>query len=156
MTAISATSGTQQPTATGHASPGASVTIAGLTKRFKLRRGETFTALEDLRMDIVAGEFLAIVGPSGCGKSTLLRILAGLEPPSAGTVQIGGASPRDLSSRHDLGVAFQDHALLPWLTVRQNVALPFRFANRRIDDAKVDELIDLVGLAAFTNARPKQ
>jgi len=83
-------------------------------------------------------------------------MVAALEDPTAGHVTIGDMPPSDLARRHRLGVAFQDHALLPWLTVRKNIELPFRIANRPVDDRYVDHLLDLVGLSDFDRARPKQ
>ena len=75
--------------------------------------------IDDLALDVAAGEFLAILGPSGCGKSTLLRLIAGLSPPDAGTLNI---SPSD--TKFQTAFVFQDPHLLPWLTVRENAALP--------------------------------
>jgi len=133
-----------------------SIVLSGVSKSYRLQRGAQLTALQDISLDIAPGEFVALLGPSGCGKSTILRIIAGLEDPSAGTAVIGGASPHALSQAHRLGVAFQEHSLLPWLTVRDNIALPYRVAHRPVDAAHVQELIDLVGLSGFENARPKQ
>jgi NitT/TauT family transport system ATP-binding protein len=105
---------------------------------------------------IAPGEFVALIGPSGCGKSTVLRLMAALEQPSEGSVTVEGRAPAELSKAHRLGVAFQEHALLPWMDVAANVALPWRVAGRAIDDARVAELIRLVGLSGFEKARPKQ
>ena len=113
-------------------------------------------ALSELSLDIAPGEFVAILGPSGCGKSTLLRLVASLEQPSAGKVSVNGAAPDLVSGQHALGVAFQDHALLPWLTVHDNIALPFKIAGRRVDEPAITRLIELVGLASFGSARPRQ
>jgi NitT/TauT family transport system ATP-binding protein len=113
-------------------------------------------ALSELSLDIAPGEFVAILGPSGCGKSTLLRLVASLEQPSAGKVSVNGAAPNLVSGQHALGVAFQDHALLPWLTVHDNIALPFKIAGRRVDEPAITRLIELVGLAKFGSARPRQ
>lgn len=134
----------------------AAVSIRGAEKVFPLGRGKTLQALADVDIEIAEGEFVAIIGPSGCGKSTVLRLAAGLDTPTTGEVEIFGDDPQRLAKQHRLGVAFQEHALLPWASVRANIALPFRVAGRRVDDARVDELIQLVGLAGFENARPKQ
>ena len=123
---------------------------------FPLERGRTVSALGPIDLDVAAGSFVAVVGPSGCGKSTLLRAIAGLAVPSAGSVRIAGAPPAALVANHQLGIAFQDHALLPWLTVRENIALPFHLAHRAVDTARIEELIALVGLAEFAGARPRQ
>jgi NitT/TauT family transport system ATP-binding protein len=125
-------------------------------KSFSLRRHLTIRALEAIDLRIEPGEFVSLVGPSGCGKSTMLRIMAGLEPPSAGSVVIGGVSPMELIAAHRLGYAFQEHALLPWATVEQNIALPFKLAHRRPDASRIKQLIGMVGLRGFEKARPKQ
>jgi NitT/TauT family transport system ATP-binding protein len=135
----------------------AAIAIDGVSKRFALAGSrEGVLALSELSLSIAPGEFVAILGPSGCGKSTLLRLVASLEEPSGGKVSVNGAAPGLVSAKHALGVAFQDHALLPWLTIRDNVALPFRLAGRKVDDAAITRLLELVGLGAFGNARPKQ
>lgn len=138
------------------APPRSAVSIDGADKVFALSRGKTLQALDAVDLQIAEGEFVAIIGPSGCGKSTVLRLAAGLDTPTNGTVEIFGAAPRTLAAQHRLGVAFQEHALLPWASVRENIALPYRVAGRRVDDARVDELIELVGLGGFEKARPKQ
>jgi len=132
------------------------ISLRGLSVAYPASRARRVVALEGIDAEIGAGAFLAVVGPSGCGKSTLLRTIAGLVAPTAGTVLVGGAAPRILVERHQLGVAFQDHALLPWANVRDNVALPFRLARRPVDRARVEELIALVGLAEFAHARPRE
>ncbi len=136
---------------------GAAISIEHVTKRFPLKgQREGVLALQDVSISVGQSEFVALLGPSGCGKSTLLRLVASLERPTEGTVSIGGEAPGSLAARHALGVAFQDHALLPWLTVRDNIALPFSLANKPVDREAVGGLIDLVGLAGFEAARPGQ
>jgi NitT/TauT family transport system ATP-binding protein len=133
------------------------IEIDGVSKRFDLAGSrEGVLALSDLSLAIAPGEFVAILGPSGCGKSTLLRLVAALEQPTSGRVNVNGAAPNLVSANHALGVAFQDHALLPWLSVRDNVALPFRIAGRRVDEAAIARLLELVGLERFGDARPRQ
>jgi NitT/TauT family transport system ATP-binding protein len=133
------------------------ITIENVLKRFPLKgRSGGVLALEDLSLSIVTGEFVALLGPSGCGKSTLLRLIASLEEPTEGNVLVNGETPSELARRHAFGVAFQDHALLPWLTVQSNIALPFSLAGQSVDRLAVKALIDLVGLEGFENARPRQ
>jgi NitT/TauT family transport system ATP-binding protein len=131
--------------------------LAAVTRTFIVGKTEV-VALRDVSLRCEAGSFTALIGPSGCGKSTLLRIIAGLEQPDAGTALIGGQTPLQKCRAGALGVAFQDSALLPWRTVRQNIALPLQVLKRRTQDAyaKIDHLIDLVGLKGFENARPGQ
>jgi NitT/TauT family transport system ATP-binding protein len=136
--------------------PRAAVSIREADKVFSLGRGKSLQALDAVDIEIQEGEFVAIIGPSGCGKSTVLRLAAGLDVPSHGEIEVFGAHPQELAAQHRLGVAFQEHALLPWASVRANIALPYKVAGRKVDDARVDGLIDLVGLNGFEKARPKQ
>ena len=121
----------------------------GLAKQFS-----DLIVLEPLDLTFAAGQTSALIGPSGCGKSTLLRLIAGLEKPSQGSVSIGARSPQELARQGGLAMAFQDHALLPWRSVRDNIALGAKLA-RKPDDG-VDALIDLVGLAGFATYRPAE
>jgi NitT/TauT family transport system ATP-binding protein len=135
---------------------GCELSLTGVHKSYRLGRRRAVEAVGGVSLDVGAGEFVALLGASGCGKSTILRLVAGLEEPSTGAVLIGAESPATLAAAHRLGVAFQDHALLPWLSVAQNVALPFRIARRPVERDRVAELLDTVGLAAFAEARPAQ
>jgi NitT/TauT family transport system ATP-binding protein len=133
------------------------ICIAGVTRTFAVDAKSVF-ALHAVSLRCDAGSFTALIGPSGCGKSTLLRIIAGLERPDAGTAHIGGSTPAEKCRSGALGVAFQDPALLPWRTVRQNIALPLQVLGRNTADARVviERLIELVGLQGFEDARPAQ
>ena len=133
-----------------------SIVTEAVSKTFMIRKGEPVVALSDVSLRINDGEFVSIVGPSGCGKSTMLRILAGLESPTSGSVRVGDDSPEAVTRRHEIGVAFQDHALLPWLTVAENIMLPARLAGLTPDLEQVTRLVELVGLQDFHSARPKQ
>ncbi len=135
----------------------ASISIDNVTKRFPLKgNNEGIVALENVSLSVAGSEFVALLGPSGCGKSTLLRLIASLESPTDGSVTISGEAPGGMATRHALGVAFQDHALLPWLTVHDNIALPFNLANKPVDQKAIGDLIELVGLVGFERARPGQ
>lgn len=134
---------------------GTGVRIDNLTKTFTLGR-KSVTALQDATLHTEKGSFLSLLGPSGCGKSTILRILAGLEKPSSGTALVDGKSPLELRRDHELGIAFQDSALLPWRSVLSNIRLPYEVSGQKADDALVAELIKLVGLEGFERAKPAQ
>jgi NitT/TauT family transport system ATP-binding protein len=115
-----------------------------------------FTALEDITLDVRAGEFLALVGPSGCGKSTLLDLLGGLTVPTSGRILLEG---RPITGpARDRGIVFQQYALFPWLTAAQNVEFGLDIAGlksrERRDRAR--HYLDLVGLAGFADRYPHE
>jgi len=125
------------------------VALSAVTKVYGHGAGGV-VALEDVSLNVAPGEFLCLVGASGCGKSTLLNLVAGLDRPTAGTIQIeGGAVP---------GLMFQEPALFPWLTVEQNVALPLRLRGqgRRERLERARELLEVVRLADFARKRPHE
>jgi NitT/TauT family transport system ATP-binding protein len=134
----------------------ARVEIRGVNKSYALNRRDSVLALKGVDLTIEDGEFVALLGPSGCGKSTLLHLVAALEEVSTGSILVDGEAPALLRDQHRLGIAFQEHALLPWLSIRANVALPFKIAGRPVDHARVQHLIDLAGLQGFAEARPSQ
>ena len=134
----------------------AKVEIHGVSKAYALDRRDSVLALKDVNLTIEDGEFVALLGPSGCGKSTLLHLVAALEEVSTGSILVDGESPALLRDQHRLGIAFQDHALLPWLSVKANVSLPFKIAGLPVDYARVRHLIELAGLQGFEEARPSQ
>jgi NitT/TauT family transport system ATP-binding protein len=133
------------------------LSLMGLNRTFKVE-GRDIVALNNVSLECEPGSFTALIGPSGCGKSTLLRIIAGLEHPDRGTVLIGGSRPLEKCRQGALGVAFQDAALLPWRTVRHNIALPLQVLGRSLSEqtSRIEQLIELVGLNGFEDARPAQ
>jgi iron(III) transport system ATP-binding protein len=130
------------------------VALERIAKRFG-----AVSALREVTLAAAEGEFVCFLGPSGCGKTTLLRIVAGLERQDAGIVRMGG---RDVSrlppGQRSYGIVFQSYALFPNLTVARNVAygLEARRAGRARIEARVDELLDLVGLRAHKQRYPAQ
>ena len=114
-------------------------------------------AIEHVDLQAPAGSFTSIIGPSGCGKSTLLRLIADILQPTAGTIAIGGAPPRQARREHAIGFVFQQPTLLPWRKVRQNIALPIDIvgkSSKRRSGRSPDELLELVGLSGFGDALP--
>jgi NitT/TauT family transport system ATP-binding protein len=133
------------------------VDIDHVTKTFQGVQGPII-AVSAIKLQLARGSFVAIIGPSGCGKSTLLRIVAGLEQPDAGRVFIRGEQPGQFRARGELGIAFQDPALLPWRNVERNVAIPLQVLGRPKGEHKrhVQQLIELVGLGGYEKALPGQ
>jgi NitT/TauT family transport system ATP-binding protein len=132
------------------------VTLAGVSKQFRLP-GRDLVALRDVSLVVGEGEFVSVIGPSGCGKSTLLRLIAGLIGPSAGTITIAGEPPAQARARRELGFVFQEPTLLPWRTALENVTLLLEVARRGSAAQRRQrglELLGLVGLAEFADARP--
>ncbi|HEX9394895.1 MAG TPA: ABC transporter ATP-binding protein, partial [Gemmatimonadales bacterium] len=128
----------------------------GVSQRYRLPDGTDFEALRDVSVTVREREVVALVGPSGCGKSTLLRILSGLAKPAAGQVLYRGKPVEGVLSSS--AMVFQSFALLPWLTVQQNVAMGLAPDGklRSGDAAAVARAIELVGLAGFEQAYPRE
>ncbi|MGZ5871969.1 MAG: ABC transporter ATP-binding protein [Bradyrhizobium sp.] len=131
------------------------LTIRGVTKRFAVGDGEV-EALAPIDLTIPEGEFVCMIGASGCGKSTLLRIIAGFEEPTTGDVSMHGKAITGPGS--DRGMVFQDYALFPWMTVRQNISFgPRQRQLPREEIAKTtDEFVRMVGLERFADRYPNQ
>jgi NitT/TauT family transport system ATP-binding protein len=120
------------------------------------QRGRETVALLPTSFTVESGEFVSLLGPSGCGKSTLLGLIAGLDEASGGEVRIDGALVDGPGV--DRGMVFQSYTLFPWLTVEENARFAFRLAaNRgRAVDSEVDWLLELMGLADFRRAYPRE
>ena len=131
------------------------LTIHGVTKRFAVGDDEV-EALAPIDLAIPKGEFVCMIGASGCGKSTLLRIIAGFEEPTTGDVSIDGKVITGPGS--DRGMVFQDYALFPWMTVRQNISFGPR--QRQLPREEIDkttgEFVRMVGLERFADRYPNQ
>ena len=128
------------------------IRISHLTKAFG--GPEQVIALDDVSLEIPAGCFFMIVGPSGCGKTTLLRILADLETPSSGSVEITAPA----AGRPPNSMVFQGDSLFPWMTVRENAAygLTMRRRPKREIDEVVGHYLARTGMSQFGNAYPHQ
>jgi NitT/TauT family transport system ATP-binding protein len=140
---------------TSNSSPGRDsrekITIRNVSKAY----GSTH-ALEDVSFSVAEGEFCCVVGPSGCGKTTLLRAIAGLEAPDSGSIHVDGGPVTGPGL--DRGMVFQEYALFPWRTVSGNVRFGLDRPACACSDceARVRELIELVGLDGFEDAYPKE
>lgn len=134
---------------------GSGITISNLSKTFKIGK-EKIVAIDNASLHSDKGSFLSLLGPSGCGKSTILRILAGLETPTSGFATVDGKDPADLRKNHELGIAFQDSALLPWRSVESNIKLPLEISGEEQDSKVLADIIKLVGLQGFEKAKPAQ
>jgi len=137
--------------------------INDLTKTFQNERNQEIEAIRKVSFSIQSGEFICILGPSGCGKSTLLRIIAGLEQPTSGTLQLNyqtmlASSPDQKSKKHRTSMVFQEFALFPWLSVRKNIEFGLELRNKIKEEKRgiSDRLIQIVGLEGFENSYPHE
>lgn len=127
-------------------------------------QGDTrVVALDDVDVDLIAGEFTAIMGPSGSGKSTLMHCLAGLDQASSGAVLIGDTSLTALGDkaltklrRESIGFVFQSYNLVPTLTASENITLPLDIAGRKVDSEWFDTIVDTVGLRDRLKHKPSE
>jgi spermidine/putrescine transport system ATP-binding protein len=130
------------------------VELVSVTKRFG-----AFTAVDQLSLHVRSGEFLTLLGPSGCGKTTTLRMVAGFEQPTSGQIVIDGAAAAGLPPfKRNVNTVFQNYALFPHLSVRDNVAfgLKMKGVGRSERALRVQEALDLVQLSALAERRPNQ
>lgn len=127
--------------------------IKDLNKYFKIKNGNV-QVLKNINLDVKEGEFISIVGHSGCGKSTLLKVIAGLTDYDSGEVKIGNKELHQ--SDASIGMVFQDHRLLPWMTVEENIGFGLYGYSIKDKQELVREHIELVGLKGFEKAYPHQ
>ena len=126
--------------------------LRDLTKEFA-----SFTAVKSLDLDVPTGSFFALLGPSGCGKTTTLRMVAGLETPTSGSIELGGKDITwDKPYRRPVNTVFQNYALFPHLDIFENVAFGLRRRRSKEVDAKVKEMLDLVELETQARKKPAQ
>lgn len=130
--------------------------IIDVTKRFSGRGGNIVAALEKTNLEVRSGEFVTIVGPSGCGKSTLLNLISGLNAPTAGTLRYGGEVVKGVN--RNIGYITQQDNLMPWRTLRDNVAFPLEIAGvgRAERYARSNLWLERVGLNGFADAYPHE
>ncbi|MGC3973170.1 MAG: ABC transporter ATP-binding protein [Nitrospira sp.] len=140
------------------------MSVHHLSKEYR-RGGTVLCALQDVTLEVKAGEFCAFVGPSGCGKSTLLNLIGGLDQPTSGSITIEGRPVTNASAmewtrlrRELIGIVFQAFHLIPGLTVAENVALPLLLKGeqgRAVAD-RIDEVLHAVGMEARRSHRPSE
>ncbi|HYK94176.1 MAG TPA: ABC transporter ATP-binding protein [Thermoplasmata archaeon] len=131
------------------------IEIDGVDKSFPARHG-TISIMADISFSVADSDFLAIVGPSGCGKSTLLRLIQGLDRPTAGTIRFRGKPVAGVSQ--EMAMVFQNFALYPWLTVKDNVGFGLRargWSEEKIEP-QVEKYISVTGLVGFEEAYPRE
>ncbi|MDR1285638.1 MAG: ABC transporter ATP-binding protein [Campylobacteraceae bacterium] len=130
--------------------------IRDVSKSYTVESDQNFQALSNVSFDVKEGEFVSIVGPSGCGKSTLLRLIAGLDNDYQGEILL--QNKRISGTSLSRGIVFQDHRLLPWLTLKENISIALLNTQGTAQEkAKVvKEHIELVGLNGFENSYPHQ
>jgi ABC-type nitrate/sulfonate/bicarbonate transport system ATPase subunit len=134
----------------------AKLAVRGVTRVFRGPKGTAIPALAETDLDVAANDFITILGPSGCGKSTLLRIVAGLDRPSAGRIELDG---RPITGPGpDRGMVFQSYTLFPWLTVAQNIGFGLR--ERNVPSREAAEIVRTyvarMGLRGFESHLPRQ
>ena len=123
------------------------------------RKDKEIVAVDNLSVDIEEREFFTFVGPSGCGKTTTLRMIAGLEKPTSGNILFGQQDVTDLPPQHrDIAMVFQDIALFPYMTVRQNIGYPLKVAGvkKAAIHAKCDEVSEILGIHDKLDMKPGQ
>lgn len=133
------------------------VEVDGVSVEYPLEREDSsLLALSEIDLDIHSGEFVTVLGPSGCGKTTLLNTIAGLVRPTSGEIRLEGSPIQGPGP--DRAVVFQDYALLPWRTVFENVRFGVERQPAIRDDAdpRIREVLELVGLAGFEGAYPRE
>ena len=130
------------------------VTATGLSLTFP---GDV-QALKDVNLSIEAGEFVSFIGPSGCGKTTFLRVVADLEKPTGGEVQVTGLTPEQARLKRAYGYVFQQPGLLPWRTVEGNIRLPLALMgqDKQVAAERVASVLKMVELDGFGNKYPWQ
>jgi NitT/TauT family transport system ATP-binding protein len=131
------------------------VQVHGATKTFP--RGNV-TAVQEIDLEIAAGEFVSLIGPSGCGKSTLLRLIGDLVEPTSGTITVNGKPAKQARADHDYGIVFQDSVLFEWRTVAKNISLPLELLgwDRAKRKDRIAEMLELVELTSFEDHNPWQ
>ena len=122
--------------------------------------GQRNRVLNNISLDVPRGGFVSLIGPSGCGKSTLLKVMAGLLPPTEGSVQVAGMTPQQAADQRRIGLVFQEATLMPWKNSLENVKLLMQIAYKDRSDKDITErareMLNIVGLSHALEKRPSQ
>ena len=128
--------------------------LNSVSKSFPKIDTDTITnAISDISITLTDGEFVSLVGPSGCGKSTILRLISGLILPTSGEIELNGKTIDKPNEK--IAMVFQKPTLFPWLTVRDNIAFGPKL-KKEVNDIKINDMIELIGLKEFANDYPHQ
>lgn len=134
--------------------------IIGIDNVDKVFRGDAgeVVALNEVSMEVASGELITLIGPSGCGKTTLLRLIADLEQPTSGEIQVNGKTASAARADRDYAYVFQAPVLYEWRTVKRNVQLPLEImgVSRQEREERADRLLEMVGLSDFAKSLPSQ
>ena len=133
------------------------INVSGLDLTFETNDGPVH-ALKNVNLEISKGDFVSFIGPSGCGKTTLLRVLADLDEPTSGMVNVNGVSPREARESRSYGYVFQAAGLYPWRTIAANVKLPLEIMgySKAEQIERVERVLNLVELSGFEKKFPWQ
>lgn len=133
------------------------ISLADVQVVYRKGRHGQMKALQETSLEVGAREFVSLLGPSGCGKTTLLKVIGGLIRPTRGRVSVLGGSVEEALKGRKIGFVFQDANLLPWRTTWENARLLAEIIDRRsVDEDRLRDLLDIVGLAGFSDAYPRQ
>lgn len=140
------------------AEQGIVIAAQGINKIFNPGSDEEVIALQDISLEVQAGEFISLIGPSGCGKSTLMRLVADLAQPTSGQLLVNGKSPAFARLDRDYGMVFQAATLYDWRSVTKNVQLPLEVMGLAKDERqkRAREMLEMVELGAFAEHYPWQ
>jgi NitT/TauT family transport system ATP-binding protein len=133
------------------------ISAEGLSLTFHTNDGPV-EALSNINLEIGKGEFVSFIGPSGCGKTTLLRVIADLEQPTGGNIEVNGQTPQQARQSRAYGYVFQAAALYPWRTIEKNIALPLEIMgySRNEQKKRIRQTLELVNLEGFARKYPWQ
>ncbi|HRL13971.1 MAG TPA: ABC transporter ATP-binding protein, partial [Aggregatilineales bacterium] len=139
-------------------SPRTVISARGLYKTYSTANAEPVIALQNVNLDIAAGEFISLIGPSGCGKSTLLRLIADLITPTQGDLTVNGKDPHQARLDRDYGMVFQAATLYDWRSVSKNVQLPLEIMgySKKEREERAQKMLELVELGKFGKHYPWQ